>query len=615
MKIIKAQTHTPEYMIHKYWARKPHNVLCELIQQNCKVKSIVLDPFCGSGVFLNEAAKLGHKTYGFDINPTAYLLSKVTCSPPSLESFKNEMDPLLEKFQNITSDYYKTSTGENIKYFVHDVVTKCNKCNKKYTKGVSLRKGNKYFCEPCDERLSFGLEKMIETKIVEIVTHNGSIKNKKELLKVKKAELEINPPNKYDKKFIENNRILSFKGLSTKKLFTSRNFLICNKFADEIHKIKDEKIKDAALLMFTGSIAQSSRLIAYRNNLKSGGPAWSVPGFWVPSKHIESNPYNHIFARYKKLLRGIESLDVKKEKVFIYNEDSLNIQKRLKSKVDLIFLDPPYGDSIPYLEFSMIWNSFLKIDVDINNDISVSDRSNQLEDPWDKYRTSLIKRVKVYKESLSKNGKIIITFNNHDLKAWSSLLESLQSSSFVCKSTIYQAPAVVSSKAQFSKSGSYISDIYSVFKHEEKYSYSRDLSGLKKTLINCALAREGVIQKNLLFRTAFTYILKNNISYMEIFGLNKILKDHFMQNKNEFTLKDIKHPGKSKSLLNIVKDQHGIFKKKKIFNWDDFYKKITILMENKGVPDEDEVWSCLVKLNLYPEQKKFEISPQQELKF
>ena len=614
MRIIKSQTHSPEYMIHKYWARKPYNVLRELIKQNCTEKSVVLDPFCGSGVFLNEAAKLGHKAYGFDINPSAYLLSKVTCFPPSLVCFKREMAPLLEKFHKITSEHYKTSTGDDIKYFVHDVVTKCKRCNTKYTKDTSLKKGNRYFCQPCHKRLSFGLENMIETKIVEIITQNGSIKNKEELLRAKKAELKINPSNKYDKKFFENKRILSFKGLTTKKLFTSRNFHICSQFVNEIHKIKDKKTRNAALVMFTGSIAQSSRLIAYRNNLKSGGPAWSVPGFWAPSKHIESNPYNHIFARYKKFLKGIELLNVKKEKALIYNEDSLNIKKRLKRKVDLIFLDPPYGDSIPYLEFSAIWNSFLKIDVDINKDISVSDRLEQAEDPWDKYRASLIKRVKVFKESLNKNGKIIITFNNHDLKAWSCLLESLQDSSLVCKSTIYQTPAVVSSKAQFSKNGSYISDIYSIFKHEEKYMYLRDLAGLKKTLINCVLAREGKIQKNLLFRTAFTYILKNNISYKEIIGLNTIFKDLFEQNKNEFILKDVKHLAKSKSLLNIVQEQHEILRNKNLFSWDKLYKNIVTLMKNKGVPDEDEVWSCLVRLGINSEQKKFTISPQIELK-
>lgn len=27
IEFIKAETHTPEYLMHKYWARKPHNVM------------------------------------------------------------------------------------------------------------------------------------------------------------------------------------------------------------------------------------------------------------------------------------------------------------------------------------------------------------------------------------------------------------------------------------------------------------------------------------------------------------------------------------------------------------------------------------------------------------
>ena len=71
IKVIAAETHTPEYLLHKYWARKPHNVLSELIKELVPQGGIVVDPFCGSGVVLHEAQKLGYTAYGFDINPTA----------------------------------------------------------------------------------------------------------------------------------------------------------------------------------------------------------------------------------------------------------------------------------------------------------------------------------------------------------------------------------------------------------------------------------------------------------------------------------------------------------------------------------------------------------------
>ena len=51
------KTHPPMYLMHKYWARKPHNVVREYIEHYTKKGDIVLDPFCGSGVTVLEALK------------------------------------------------------------------------------------------------------------------------------------------------------------------------------------------------------------------------------------------------------------------------------------------------------------------------------------------------------------------------------------------------------------------------------------------------------------------------------------------------------------------------------------------------------------------------------
>ena len=147
--------------------------------------------------------------------------------------------------------------------------------------------------------------------------------------------------------------------------------------------------------------------------------------------------------------------------VSIKNIDCINLDKYVKEKADLIFLDPPYGDSIPYMEFSMIWNSFLNKTIDIEKDISVSDRNDKKVVSWKNYKISLIERIQASKNCLNKDGKFLITFNNHDYRAWEALIEALQASDMVCISTKYQIPVVVSSKAQFAKDGSYISDIYS----------------------------------------------------------------------------------------------------------------------------------------------------------
>ncbi|MCR5018935.1 MAG: site-specific DNA-methyltransferase, partial [Bacteroidales bacterium] len=46
---VVAEAHTPPYKIHKYFARRPHNVFSELISSFTDENDIVVDPFCGGG--------------------------------------------------------------------------------------------------------------------------------------------------------------------------------------------------------------------------------------------------------------------------------------------------------------------------------------------------------------------------------------------------------------------------------------------------------------------------------------------------------------------------------------------------------------------------------------
>ena len=47
---VKAEPHTPVYKMHRYFARRPHNVFRHLIEHYTDEGDVILDPFCGGGV-------------------------------------------------------------------------------------------------------------------------------------------------------------------------------------------------------------------------------------------------------------------------------------------------------------------------------------------------------------------------------------------------------------------------------------------------------------------------------------------------------------------------------------------------------------------------------------
>jgi len=74
---LKPSTYKGIYAMHKYWSKKPPNIVAYFIEKYSKKGDIVLDPFSGYGVTGIEALRLGRKTILIDLNPIATFISRV----------------------------------------------------------------------------------------------------------------------------------------------------------------------------------------------------------------------------------------------------------------------------------------------------------------------------------------------------------------------------------------------------------------------------------------------------------------------------------------------------------------------------------------------------------
>jgi len=95
-------------MMHKYWGRKPHNVVSTYIESFTKPGGTVLDPFMGSGVVLIESVKAGRIGIGIDLNPLSCFIAENSIARLDIEEFENTFEKIYSKCFSEFSDLYKT---------------------------------------------------------------------------------------------------------------------------------------------------------------------------------------------------------------------------------------------------------------------------------------------------------------------------------------------------------------------------------------------------------------------------------------------------------------------------------------------------------------------------
>jgi adenine-specific DNA methylase len=133
---ISPQAHIPMYLMHKYWARKPHNVVGEYIEHYSKKGEIVLDPFVGSGVTAIEALKKGRKAVAIDLDPISTFITRMTLIPADPKNIAKAYEEVKRKVRNEIGKLYETdflfewvknwySTNKKIDRSYHFIKTLC----------------------------------------------------------------------------------------------------------------------------------------------------------------------------------------------------------------------------------------------------------------------------------------------------------------------------------------------------------------------------------------------------------------------------------------------------------------------------------------------------------
>lgn len=411
------------YEMHKYWGKKPSKDLLQLIEKYSKEGDILLDPFAGYGVFVCEAYLNGRNAIGNDLNPSsAFIQNQLLNSEVDLDLFEREINNILLKHKEILNYWYSSN---------------CPRCGKSCQIVSTLRSKiniplmNKVKCTCSRSAIEYELSENESKKLIDL---------EKSLI------LDKHPQNK----LIRNGRISALDNMTTDDLFTKRTLQCHTQLINSINVIQDDSVRDLAKLAFTSNLANCSRLVP---PIKTRGPmapgAW-MTGFYVGETYLENNVYHYFKNRVAKILSGksdffeqnnrldgladrgnvesIKSFDCASRGYLITNHDTKKLEFPNES-IDYIFTDPPYGDSVPYFEQSAIWNTWLGLSVDYENEVVISDSKNR-EKRTENFTNEISHCIHEIYRVLKNKSYFSITFHSISGSEWYALTKACLEAGF-----------------------------------------------------------------------------------------------------------------------------------------------------------------------------------------
>jgi DNA modification methylase len=597
---ISPQAHTSMYLMHKFWARKPHNVVGEYIEHYSKKGDIVLDPFVGSGVTAIEALKRERKAIAIDLDPIATFITRMTLKPINLKKFKDAFKQIEKNVrETIENSYMMTCPNCGKKclevYVIWTDVIKCKKCGKNILFTDAKIDGNRYLCS-CSSPLD--INDVISEEPIEIGYYCEScltkskkkvrFQLKKENLQEEKIRLdEISKqgiPYWYpkDAKLVYSNGIDFKEGthqeirVYIKDLFTKRSLIALSILFHEIEKINDEDIRDLMKLVFTSNLHNVSKLNpVHQPRWKKGqhpSTSWIVHRYWLPPLRVELPIWFYFEERFKHVLEGkresnkifryykeAKTFDALKKdtNILICTQSTLNLSKEpakiQPNSVDYVFTDPPYGGSIQYGELSTLWLSWLKgekndprFEMKFDEEITINDAQKK---DFDYYHKMLKASFEQIYNVLKPGRYLTVTFHNTDIKIYNSIIKAVVLAGFDLEKIIYQPPARPSAKGLLQPYGSAVGDYYIRFRKPlkkgewqseseiDKERYERIIVNTVKHII--AERREPVTYSIIInsYPTIFDELKKNGYRFSAPEGIEEVLRKYL---DKEFILVDVK---------------------------------------------------------------------------
>lgn len=223
------------------------------------------------------------------------------------------------------------------------------------------------------------------------------------------------------------------------KLFSKKQLAQLSYLKHLIIKNSKGNIRKTLLLMFSGLVTKVNLTYHTSTYVKKEGGGNASP-FMYYRYRIAPNPVSidilkFFDLRYKKILSA------KKEMEYFINEETIseiqvmkgsatNLKFLPKESVDYIYTDPPYGNKIPYLDLSAMWNAWLDLDVSEEDYELEAIEGGEHEKTKNEYNELISKSIKEMYRVLKFDRWLSFVFAHKDPEFWHLIIDTAESCGF-----------------------------------------------------------------------------------------------------------------------------------------------------------------------------------------
>ena len=496
----KADRH---YSAHSYPTKVPPAAVQSLLQHYSTRGSVIMDPFCGTGMTGVAAARLNWTTNVVlqDLSPNATHIADAISLPLDPERFHSLAKGILEDVSRELGWMYSSRTtggSQPVRYFVWSDIYSCSSCGETVPiwdieggKSVGGLK-SKAPCPNCQALISKGdMEPVLDT-YYDHVLDSPKQRIKRELVMVAAESghrLIKRDPSTADMSLARDIEGLSFgntvptepmlfregewgdqwrssyhHGVShSHHFYTARNLHILAAVWARISEVKIGLDRRALTFWFTSSLSRLTRLNRYmRQHNRHVGPLSGT--LFIGPIQAEISPFYFLTEKLKDLRKVFEAnAQGSRSRPYVATGSSERIDLPHGS-VDYIFADPPFGENLMYSELNFLSESWLRVFTDQGPEavISVTQAKGLVD-----YRQLMLTCFKECFRVLRPGGWMTVEFHNSNNRVWAAIQESLALSGFTVADVRILDKKKGTTK-QLTQSGTVQQDlIISVYKSED----------------------------------------------------------------------------------------------------------------------------------------------------